>query len=121
MEHALHLAAKHFVERVAPTSASALLKKTAEEDDDDDETDFDVADTIGKALSLVTQIRKSPQARVFFKKCCAEVDLPPLELLKWVRTRWASLFKMLERVIRLRKVCFILSFMFYLIYLILRE
>jgi hypothetical protein len=99
MEHALHLAAKHFVERVAPTSASALLKKTAEEDDDDDdddETDFDVADTIGKALSLVTQIRKSPQARVFFKKCCAEVDLPPLELLKWVQTCWASLFKMLE-------------------------
>jgi hypothetical protein len=105
MEHALHLAAKHFVERVAPTSTSALLKKTAE--DDDDETDFDVADTVGKALSLVTQIRKSPQARVFFKKCCTEVDVPPLKLLKWIRTRWASLFKMLERVIRLRKVCHI--------------
>jgi hypothetical protein len=54
MEHALHLAAKHFVERVAPTSTSALLKKTVE--DNDDETDFDVANTVGKALSLVTQI-----------------------------------------------------------------
>ena len=27
MEHALHLAEKHFVEDVAPTSASALLNK----------------------------------------------------------------------------------------------
>lgn len=82
MEHALHLAAKHFIERVAPTSTSALLKKTVE--DDDDETDFDVADTVGKALSLVMQIRKSLQAHVFFKKCCTEVDISTLELLKWI-------------------------------------
>lgn len=82
MEHALHLAAKHFIERVAPTSTSALLKKTVE--DDDDESDFDVADTVGKALSLVMQIRKSLQAHVFFKKCCTEVDVSTLELLKWI-------------------------------------
>jgi hypothetical protein len=57
VEHVLHLAAKHFVERVAPTSASALLKKTAEDNNNNNnKTDFDVANTIGKALSLVTQI-----------------------------------------------------------------
>ena len=32
-----------------------------------------------------------------------------MELLKWIRTRWASLFKMLERMLRLRKVKFIFS------------
>ena len=88
MEHALHLAAKHFVEDVAPTSASALLNKVkgamanaagenneidldslnerlndieaeiAEENDEDDELeDYEVADTVGKALALVTQVK----------------------------------------------------------------
>lgn len=57
MEHALHLAAKHFVEEVAPTPASALHKKAAEDSDDEDENvEFDVADTVGKALALVTQV-----------------------------------------------------------------
>lgn len=86
MEHALHLAAKHFVEGVNPTPVSKLAKKfkaamqTATDEgteldidalekeisgidfeamggDDDDETDFDMADTVGKALALVAQVR----------------------------------------------------------------
>jgi hypothetical protein len=88
MEHALHLAAKHFVQDVAPTSAGKLLTKVkeamanaTEEDDgvdldalnvelngieaeisrdeddvDDEDGEFDVADTIGKALALITQV-----------------------------------------------------------------
>ena len=62
MEHALHLAAKHFVEEVSPTPASVLLKNMANEDDDDDNeaTDFEVADTAGKALTLVTQVSVYP-------------------------------------------------------------
>jgi hypothetical protein len=70
MEHALHLAAKHFVEEVAPTPASMLLKNMADEDDDDETTDFEVADTAGKALAHVMQIRKSPQARTFSTVLC---------------------------------------------------
>ncbi|KAG1827950.1 ribonuclease H-like domain-containing protein [Suillus subalutaceus] len=75
----------------------------ADEDDDDETTDFEVADTAGKALALVTQIRKSPQARTFFQQCCVEVNELKLELLKWIRTRWASLFGMLEHTFKLRK------------------
>lgn len=80
MEHALHLAAKHFVQGVNPTSAKLLLTKVktamangdevdidaledglnadegGPEDDGDAEEEFDVADTIGKALALVTQV-----------------------------------------------------------------
>ena len=84
MEHALHLAAKHFVEDVAPTSAGKLLNKVkeamaiaadadeaidldslntelssievGEESEDDEDTEFDVADTVGKALALITQV-----------------------------------------------------------------
>ncbi|KAG2752014.1 hypothetical protein P692DRAFT_20725591 [Suillus brevipes Sb2] len=108
MEHALHLVAKHFVEEVAPTPVSALHKKAqahAEDEDEDEESvEFDIGDTIGKALAFVSQVRKSPQARVFLQKCCTEVNERPLELLKWVRTCWASLFNMLERVFQLRKV-----------------
>lgn len=60
MEHALHLAAKHFVEEVAPTPASALHKKAGQAEDDDDDDDesveFDIGDTIGKALAFVAQV-----------------------------------------------------------------
>ena len=86
MEHALHLAAKHFVEDVAPTSANQLLQKVkgamanatkngaqlnmdalnseiedieaelGDEVEDKEDDDYDVADTIGKALALVAQV-----------------------------------------------------------------
>jgi hypothetical protein len=85
MEHAMHLAAKHFVEGVSPTSTSSLLQKvkgamanaTGEGDTidldtlnseigdieagmgadaEDNDEEYDVADTIGKGLALVTQV-----------------------------------------------------------------
>ena len=86
MEHALHLAAKHFVEGVAPTSANQLLQKVkgamanttengtqldmdalnseikdieaelGDEVEDKEDDDYDVADTIGKALALVALV-----------------------------------------------------------------
>ena len=86
MEHSLHLGAGHFVRGVAPTSSSKILKKvqhgvrnahdsgtcdldqldtelTDAEDGDkvaDDQNyavEFDVADSIRKALALVNQVR----------------------------------------------------------------
>lgn len=51
------------------------------------------------------QIRKSPQALAFFKKMCEEVGIEALQLLGWVRTRWASLFNFLDRFRALKKVC----------------
>lgn len=60
MEHALHLAAKHFIEEVAPTPASILHKKAAQAEDEDEDgeesVEFDVGDTIGKALAFVAQV-----------------------------------------------------------------
>ncbi|KAG2031380.1 hypothetical protein BDR03DRAFT_986441 [Suillus americanus] len=48
MEHALHLAAKHFIEDVAPTPASILNKNMTDNDDNDNKTtEFEVADTVG--------------------------------------------------------------------------
>jgi hypothetical protein len=35
---------------------------------------------------------------------CEKVEVPFLELLLWIRTRWASLFAFLDRILRLRKV-----------------
>ena len=51
------------------------------------------------------QIRKSPQARAFFRATCAQVGTTPLELLLWIRTRWGSLYSFLERFITLKLVC----------------
>jgi hypothetical protein len=93
-------------------------------DDYDDDNDFTPGDALGKALALVKQvrfffsrssllcivlthpiqIRMSPQARTFFKSSCIQVGIKPLELLLWIRTRWASLYKFLDRLITLRKV-----------------
>jgi hypothetical protein len=60
MEHALHLVAKHFIEEVAPTPASILHKKAAQAEDEDEDSEesveFDIGDTIGKALAFVAQV-----------------------------------------------------------------
>ncbi|KAJ6555997.1 hypothetical protein B0H19DRAFT_1262118 [Mycena capillaripes] len=45
----------------------------------------------------------SPQTRKFFKNCCMQVGVSPLELLLWVRTRWASLYGCLSLALELRK------------------
>lgn len=46
----------------------------------------------------------SPQARAFFLSSCEQVKVPQLNLLTWIRTRWASLYHFLERILRLRPV-----------------
>ena len=66
-----------------------------EQDDDDDDVDFDPKDILGKILAFVNQVRSSPQARKYFRKLCIEENVTPLQLLKWVRTRWASLYDLI--------------------------
>ena len=71
MEHSLHLAAKHFVQAVAPhckkrgASATGLDgeddgdngdNEDDNEDDDDDDKVIDTGDSLGKAIALVKQV-----------------------------------------------------------------
>lgn len=61
MEHALHIACKHFVEAVAPTSPAAIRNTAYGVDSDDDgssdaDLDFSPGDALGKALALVKQV-----------------------------------------------------------------
>jgi hypothetical protein len=65
MEHtlALHLAAKCFIEDVAPTPASIVHKDAVhaqaedeDEDEDEESIEFDVGDTVGRALVFVAQV-----------------------------------------------------------------
>jgi len=60
MEHSLHVAAKHFVETVAPTSPSSIRKNGGAGDESgsesDDLDDLNVGDSLGKALALVKQV-----------------------------------------------------------------
>ncbi|KAG1792926.1 ribonuclease H-like domain-containing protein [Suillus plorans] len=92
----------HFSQAIGPTSSSKLGAGN-DNDNDDDDDNSDTSDALGKALALIVQIRKSPQARAFFRQSCAEVNVPVLELLQWVRTRWASLFTCLTRLLLLQK------------------
>jgi hypothetical protein len=80
MEHSLHLVAKHFIESIAPglsqqhntfiTGTEGVLAEDNEGDDGDDNEDINVADLLGKAIALVKQICKSPQAQAFFHLSC---------------------------------------------------
>ncbi|KAG1726977.1 uncharacterized protein EDB91DRAFT_1086592 [Suillus paluster] len=65
------------------------------------EDGFDVGDAVRKALALIEQIRKSPQAQAFFRKSCEEEGVAVRKILTWVRTCWASLFKCLEHFLSL--------------------
>jgi hypothetical protein len=67
MEHSLHLGAGHFIKGVSPTSSRKILKKVqhggdnGDEDgdnigDEEDSVEFEVADSIGKALALRNQV-----------------------------------------------------------------
>ncbi|KAJ6537529.1 hypothetical protein DFH09DRAFT_1283526 [Mycena vulgaris] len=134
IEHAVHIASKHVVEKVAPTPQKLLQKKirsllnqarsngelneeevasllstlggggdTPESDVEGEGLEWTTGDAVGKVLALIKQIRMSPQARTFFAKCCVQATTPELELLLWVRTRCAFLYKCLDRVLTLRK------------------
>jgi hypothetical protein len=84
MEHSIHLAAGHFITTVSPTSSRRLFNKIQKafkkaqrsdnvdvddeipelvednsdggDGDEEDMTQFDLSDTIGKALALVKQV-----------------------------------------------------------------
>jgi hypothetical protein len=128
MEHSVHAATRALVETIAPTPIHLVKRalgqqahREAEDDDDldviepdsdnDDDSaggdnfDFDPKDILGKILAFVNQVRSSPQARKYFQKLCVEENIAPLQLLKWVRTRWASLYDLITRLLDVRPVC----------------
>jgi hypothetical protein len=51
---------------------------------------------------------------MFFRAICVQVNIKPLELLLWIRTRWGSLFTFLERFILLQAVRIFLLFLSHL-------
>lgn len=71
MEHSLHLAAKHFVQTVAPhcekrrapasdSGGDSTLDSGEDDDDDDDDDDnIDAGDSLSKAIALVKQVCSS--------------------------------------------------------------
>lgn len=65
MEHSLHLAAKHLVQKVAPRTSkkgdTGLNSEDggisdADEDNEDGDDDLDAGDSLGKAIALVKQV-----------------------------------------------------------------
>jgi hypothetical protein len=128
MEHAIHCASRAFVTKVGPTPMasikSALSLRHATNDDNDtldtieelaaaidstdeliDTAEFDPADLLGKVLAFVNQVCASPQARTYFHKLCKDENLPPLQLLKWICTRWASLYDLITRLLDVCPTC----------------
>ena len=111
MEHVIHCATWAFISKVSPAPMTSIRSDLGADDNSDDDDDvldaeeFDPADLLGKVLAFVNQVRASPQARAFFLKLCKDENLPELQLLKWVRTRWASLYDLINRVLDVRPAC----------------
>ena len=113
MEHSLHVAVGHILSSITPVNA----EKTRKADDNNNNNEFSagaatfddcsamLSHALRKLLGLIVQIRKSPQARTFFKRMCRESNIPEHDLVLFVRTRWASMFACLERALMLRSVC----------------
>jgi len=123
MEHAIHCASRAFVNKVSPMPIGSIKSKLATDEDDDligveelvatddttndlcDTDEFDPADLLGKILAFINQVRSSPQARTFFHKLCKDESLPPLQLLKWIRTCWASLYDLITHLLDVCPAC----------------
>ena len=86
MEHSLHLVAKHFVETIASGfskqhGTSDINTKGIYVEDDEDISDdgfdnFNAADSLGKAIALVKQVRLSVKQ----SSCCTDMLTRPTDL-----------------------------------------
>ncbi|EGO22881.1 hypothetical protein SERLADRAFT_409414 [Serpula lacrymans var. lacrymans S7.9] len=82
--------------------AVQMLQHILDNPNDNDlveDEDYDAGDFLGKFLAFVNQVRASPQAKAYFVKVCKEKHIAPLELIKWVRIQWGSMYDLLKRVI----------------------
>src|ERR1700761_940856 len=79
MEHSLHLAAKHFVQTIAPhhTKHNASTgddegdsASDGGEDNDNDNEAVDAGDSLGKAIALVKQVSHKMALQVFRANTC---------------------------------------------------
>jgi len=78
MEHSLHLAAKHFVQTIAPhhkkqgTLAGDEGDSASDsgEDNNDDDEAIDSGDSLGKAIALVKQVSHSIALPIFCTNTC---------------------------------------------------
>ena len=131
MEHAINCASWAFITKIGPMQMTsireALSSKPATDDTNEDDStfeekeevgtaenttddaadteEFDPADLLGKILALVNQVRSSLQARTYFHKLCQDENLPPLQLLKWVCTCWASLYDLINHLLDMCMDC----------------
>ncbi|GBC12416.2 zinc finger BED domain-containing protein 1-like [Rhizophagus irregularis DAOM 181602=DAOM 197198] len=95
--HIINLAAKKAVEN--------LYISDLNDDDNLDigETTNELMSVIYKLRKLVVRIRASPQRRERFQQQCVAIELPELELLPDIKTRWNSTEIMIERALKLRQ------------------
>jgi hypothetical protein len=125
MEHAIHCASWAFINTVCPTPMASIMSKLAADEDntleligetmastdttdpDDllDTEEFDPTNLLGKVLAFINQVHSSLQARTSFHKLCKDKNLPPLQLLKWVHTHWASLYDLITCLLDVHPAC----------------
>ena len=116
MEHSVHTTTRALVEAIVPTPIHLVKCRLGQqayrededdedlnmiggsESDDDDNSDdnfkSNLEDILGKVLTFVNHVHLSPQAHKYFQRLYMEENVM-LQLLKWVQTRWASLYDLI--------------------------
>ena len=114
--HVVDLSSKRVIQEADPKASRAAR---ADDDDDDDDDDAITPKPISLARSVVRAIRASGMRRDAFKEVIENgnakgwfqrgqdpesVQVADLQLLRDVRTRWDSVYRMLERLRIMRPV-----------------
>ncbi|KIK90702.1 hypothetical protein PAXRUDRAFT_151345 [Paxillus rubicundulus Ve08.2h10] len=90
MEHAMHLAAKAFLQEICPNSQFKSEEPAPEGVEVEEVEEFEPGGLLGKVLALINQVCLSPQAKTYLETVCKEDGLTPLQLIKWICTQWGS-------------------------------
>ncbi|KIK78713.1 hypothetical protein PAXRUDRAFT_163234 [Paxillus rubicundulus Ve08.2h10] len=99
MEHAMHIGAKSLLQEICPNPQFKSEEPASEGEEVDEVEEFEPGDLLGKVLALITQVQLSPQAKYYFETVCKEEGLCPLQLIKWICTRWGSMYDLIDHLI----------------------
>lgn len=102
---------QHALDNIDPMDTNNSNNNAEDDDDDDDDSPHGKSKALRTLLlkirGLVAKVRKSPQAKVYFRQCCSQTDnnTKAKELIPFCKTRWETWENVMGRLVDLKRVC----------------